>query len=108
MTQNNGWISVDLNKKVSVSNQIFQMLIIQSLRYCMGRMSLACMECAALIQHHWRDLDKSTKTTIIRDLDDELEYHADYLKKQNEVCRLSSDLEYETWQELRKWINEQA
>ncbi|WP_273384489.1 preprotein translocase subunit SecG [Actinobacillus porcinus] len=94
-------------KTISVNHRTFQTLAIQSLRYCMGRMTYAVSDCADFIRQHWQDFSQNTKNVIIRDLDIELESHEDDVRNGKEFCRLGHDCDYRTWKSLREWINEQ-
>ena len=97
-----------MTETINVSHRTFQTLAIQSLRYCMGRMTYAVSDCIEFIRQHWQDLTPNTKRVIIRDLDVELESHEDDVKSGKEYCRLGSAFDYQAWKNLREWINEQA
>lgn len=97
-----------MTKTISVNRRTFQTLAIQSLRYCMGRMTYAVSDCADFISQHWQDFSQNTKNIIIRELDTGLELHEDDVRDGREYRYLGHDCDYRKWKSLREWINEQA
>lgn len=96
-----------MTETISVNHRTFQTLAIQSVRYCIGRMTYAVSDCADFIRQHWQDLSQNTKNVIIRDLDEGLELHEDNVRDGREFCYLGHDCDYRTWKRLREWINTQ-
>lgn len=90
-------------------------LVIQSVRYCLGRMTYAVSECAEIVRKYWHCLGKGSQTVIRRDIAEEIEKHNGMLNEERYRSQLENgyshflghECDAFTWIELLNWIDKQ-
>lgn len=97
---------------IMIERRSLEKLLIESVRYCLGRMTYAVSECSEIVRIHWKDIGNGAKTVIKRDIERQIQHHNDYIKqKDNLLAEGYSPLGHEcdafTWIELLNWIDEQ-
>ncbi|QLB40844.1 hypothetical protein [Mannheimia pernigra] len=91
-------------------------LLIESVRYCLGRSTYAVSECGDIIRLHWKNIGEGAKEVIRRDIRNKIDRHNDsatdnFNNYHERLNRDNSYLGHEcdafTWIELLNWIDEQ-
>ncbi|MDH2997231.1 hypothetical protein A1D22_06040 [Pasteurellaceae bacterium LFhippo2] len=97
---------------ITVTNEEFQTLAIQSFRYCLGRMTYAVDDNCEFNQKYWHLFTNNTRELITRELSDGVRRHEDDVESgrydKYQRGELGSNFDYRTWKNLLEWINKQA
>lgn len=75
-------------------------------RYYLGRMTYAVSDYCAMLRSQWHALPESTRTLILRDLDEAIQ-RDDKVRAESLGCRylpLGMDCDRAQWVRLREWI----
>lgn len=100
---------------VNINQRHLEKLLIESVRYCLGRMTYAVSECSQIVRIHWQDIGDRAKSVIKKDIQDLIQQHTDFNRNEKHQQQISvegySHLGMEcdafTWIELLNWIDEQ-
>lgn len=93
---------------IQITQQNLSKLMIESVQYCMGRMTFAVSECCEIVRLHWNDLPKEAKDIIQRDLTEGVERYYQWHKNgKGDISPLGYKADAEEWIELLAWIEQQ-
>lgn len=107
---------------IQVKPRHFDKLLIESVRYCLGRKSYAVSECSDIVRYYWKEAGDNTKYIIKRDIAEEIKRHdswiaidlntpdkdGSYIKKlEDGHSLLGMECDALNWIELLDWIEEQ-
>lgn len=90
-------------------------LLIESVRYCLGRMTYAVSECSQIVRIHWKDIGNGAKSVIKKDIQCLIQQHTDFTRNEKYQQQISvegysiigMECDAFTWIELLNWIEEQ-
>ena len=77
------------------------LMVIAATRYCLGRMSYIVSDCADWLIKTWPLLDKSTKTIIKRDIDEEFKRDDEARADGRPYKPLGMDCDRQQWEKVR-------
>lgn len=86
----------------TVNSDDFNVLLICTVRYAMGRMSFIVGQTSGFVKNYWPTLTASTKEVIIRDVNDEL----DKVLRNNGF--LGAKMDHDVWVNLLNWMQANA
>lgn len=99
---------------IEVKAKHFDTLMIESVRYCLGRMTYAVSECTQIVRQYWRHIGKNAKQVIRRDIAEKIEEHNRWITTdtgrqslENGISVLGAESDAFIWIELLNWIDEQ-
>lgn len=101
--------------EVGVKAKHFDKLMIESVRYCLGRMTYAVSECSQIVRQYWRHIGENAKQVIRRDIAKEIEKHNGMLDTERYRSQLEEgyshflgmECDAFVWIELLNWIEVQ-
>jgi hypothetical protein len=73
-------------------------MVMAALRYALGRHSYVPGSVQDWISDHWNNLDRNTKTVIVRDVFEHL--YDEYRKNRDENCPFFGDYDTKTWEKF--------
>lgn len=77
----------------------FQDIVISALRYTLGRRTFITQSTADFIKEYPEIIDKRVKHVMLNDLNE-------YFNMRDNCYRIDDDCDYNTWLDLKKWLEE--
>lgn len=65
---------------VQIKQRHFDKLIIESVRYCLGRKTYAVSECSDIVRLYWNEISNGAKSVIKRDILREIDTHNTWIE----------------------------
>lgn len=100
---------------IKIKQRHLEKLLIESVRYCLGRMTYVVSECSEIVRIHWKDISKGAKSVIKKDIQCLIQQHTDFIhneKYQQQISVegysiLGMECDAFVWIELLNWIEAQ-
>lgn len=101
---------------INIKPHHLEKLLIESVRYCLGRSNYAVSECNDVIRLYWKDIGEGAKDVIRRDIRNRIDRHTDnatdnlnnyHEQLTNGNSYLGHECDAFTWIELLNWIDEE-
>lgn len=93
-----------IQQKVLVDRHELGILLLQSLRYALGRRSTAPGETADMIKTYWQNIEPQFRGFLLRDLREEIERH----ERSPGLGVLGDSCDERTWRDLLTWMLDEA
>lgn len=98
-----------------IKQRHLEKLLIESVRYCLGRMTYTVSECSQIVRIHWKDIGSGAKSVIKKDIQGLIQQHTDFIHNEKYQQQISvegyspigMECDAFTWIELLNWIDEQ-
>lgn len=86
-----------MNDNIEIPKKTFQVIMLESFRYCLGRQSYAVQECVENLTWYWDELSPHVQKMIHREINDAILHqyagHACDVRQWQKVLKLKTKIE---------------